>query len=77
MIRFGPSKNNTNKLGTGVPFVTIYHSKLKVVGELMKKLQFLLYQDEVVKKVLMPQLIVCYCSVRKISSCLVRPNFIR
>ena len=32
------SKNNTNKLGTGVPFAMTYHPKLKVVNQLLRKL---------------------------------------
>ena len=65
-VRFGQSKNNTNKQGTGVPFVMTYHPKSKLVGQLMKILQQLLYQNEVVKKVFIPQPIVFYGFARKI-----------
>ena len=65
-VRFSQSKNNTNKLGTGVPFVMTYHPKSKLVGQLMKILQKLLYQNEVVKKVFTPQPIVFYGFARKI-----------
>lgn len=54
-VRFSQSKNNTNKLGTGDPLVMSYHPKSRFVGQLMKVLQLLLYQNEVVKKVFMPQ----------------------
>ena len=45
-----------------------YHPKPKVLGQLMKKLQRLLYPN----KVSTPPPIFSYCSARKISSYLVR-----
>ena len=49
-VDFGKSKNNINNVGTGVPLVMKYHPKLKIVEQLVTKLQYLLYQDEVMKK---------------------------
>ena len=62
-VSFSQSNNNTNELGTEVPFVMTYHPKLKVVPQLMKVLQHLLYQDELVKKLFTPPPIVflLYC----------------
>ena len=54
-----------------VPFVTIYHPKLKKIMKIMKKLELLLYQDESVNRVFTPPLMVFYPSARKLSSYLV------
>ena len=49
-----------------------YHTKPKVFGQLMKKLQHLLYPNKAVNKVSTPPPIFSYCSAGKISSYLVR-----
>ena len=49
-----------------------YHPKPKVLGQLMKKLQRLLYPNKAVNKVSTPPPIFSYCSARKISSYIVR-----
>ena len=71
-FRFCQSKKNTNKLGVGVPFVMKDGPKCIGVVQLMRKLQRLLSQYEIVKKVFTAPLIVSYRSARKISCCLVR-----
>lgn len=62
-VRFGQNKKNNNKLGTE----SVFHDypELKVVWQLMKKLQHLLYQNEAAKKVFTPPTIVSYRSARK------------
>ena len=49
-----------------------YHPKVRAVGQFMKKLQHLLYQDQTVKRVFTPPPMISYHSARKISSYLVR-----
>ena len=71
-VRFSQSNNNINELGTEIPFIMTYHPKLKVAGQLMKVLQHVLYQDELVKKVLTPPPIAFYRIARKIISYLAR-----
>ena len=71
-FRFCQSKKNTNELGVGVPFVMKDGPKCIGVVQLMKKLQRLLSQYEIVKKVFTAPLIVSYRSARKISCYLVR-----
>ena len=49
-----------------------YHQKFRAVGQFMKKLQHLLYQDQTVKSVFIPPPMISYRSARKISSYLVQ-----
>ena len=71
-VKFGQRlKAESKQAGFGVPFVTTYHPKLKKIAQIMKKLEHLLYQDESVKRVFTPPLIVCYHSAKKLSSYLV------
>ena len=71
-VRFGQKKVQSKKADIGVPFVMTYHPKLRAVGQFMKKLQHLIYQDETVKRVFPPPPMISYRSARKISSYLVR-----
>ena len=71
-VKFGQTlKAGSKQAGFGVPFVITYHSKLKKIAEIMKKLEHLLYQNESVKRVFTPPPMVSYHSARKLSSYLV------
>ena len=72
-VKFGQRlKAGSKQAGFGVPFVITYHPKLKKIMKIMKKLEYLLYQDESVKRVFTPLPMVSYCIARKLSSYLVR-----
>ena len=59
-VKFGHRLRARSKQAAfGVSFVIIYHPK-----QIMKKLEHLLYQDESVKQVFTPPLIVSYHSAR-------------
>ena len=72
-VKFGQRlKAGSTQAGVGVTVVITYHPKLKKIAKIMKKLEFLLYQEETVKRVFSPLPMVSYRTARKLSSYLVR-----
>ena len=72
-VKFGKMlKAGSKEADLGVPFVIMYHPKLKKRAQIMKKLEHLLYQDKSVKRVFTPPPMVSYRSARKLSRYLVR-----
>ena len=69
---FGQKKIRELKSVTGVPFVITYHPKFREIASIIKKYQNILYQDETVKPVFTPFLMVLYRNARRLSSYLVR-----
>ena len=68
-VKFGQRlKARIKQAGVGVPFVIMYHPKLKK----MKKLKHLLYQNESVKRVFTPPPMVSHRNARKLSNYSVR-----
>ena len=75
-VKFGQQKSQELISVTGVPFVIVYHPKLRKIANVMKKYQNILYQDEIVKRIFISFPMVSYCNARKLSSYLV-PGSIR
>ena len=69
---FGQKKIRKLKSVTGVPFVITYHPKFREIASIIKKYQNILYQDETVKPVFTPFLMVSYRNARRLSSYLAR-----
>ena len=65
---FGQKKIRELKSVTGVPFVITYHPKFREIASVIKKYQNILYQDETVKPVFTPFLMVLYRNARRLSS---------
>ena len=68
-VRFGQwLKAGRKQACVGVLFVITYHLGLKKITQIMKKLDYLLHQNESVKQVFTPPPMVSYCKGRKLSS---------
>ena len=69
------SKNRNSKRDKSlkaVPFVMIYHPKLKSVNKVVLKYLDLLYMDKKVKSVFTPKLMISFWSAKKLRSYLAR-----
>ena len=74
-FKFIPNVNNRNrgKSIKGVPFVLIYHPKLKSANKILTKNLYLLYMDKEVKKTFTPKPMIAFRSARKLSNFLLIP----
>ena len=61
-----------HKKSVGVPFTVAYHTHLKNISEIIKKHIKHLYADPEIRSVFTPLPFVSFCSVRNLSSHLVR-----
>ena len=71
-IVFGKSQPSKKNSENRVPFVVIYHPKVKKLGKLIKDLIPFLYSNEEVQKVFSPPRMASYRSARKIKDYIVR-----
>ena len=64
-VKFGQRfKVRSKQAGVGIPFVIKYQTKLIKIGQIMKMLEHLLYQDESVKLAFTHRPLVSYHSAK-------------
>ena len=70
------NKRSNNRQKKGIPFAVTFHPKVKVLQNIINKYLYLLYMNYEVNKVFTPKPMVSFRSSHKISSYLVRANYI-
>ena len=71
-VKFKPKEKTKKSKSKGVPFVVNYHLSLNFLHKIVRHNTYLLYMNEGVKNLFLPEPMVWFRGACKLSSCLVR-----